>query len=141
MAANNKNQKSVDRIMHPIMGGKVGIRDLMTDEGLRGYIDFGPYDYITKQALAGVTPSSTILVLTLDTTSSDLYTLSGPELAVINTYTRYPNFVAIVTGSGQQFFDIFPIYTGIVGAFTEIKVQLHADGAGNNAESTVVQFS
>jgi len=141
MAANNKNQKAVDRLLYPIEGGKIAVRDLMTDEGLRNYIDFGPYDYITKQALSGLNPSSTILVLTLNTTSPDLYTLSGPELAVINTYTRYPNFVAIVTGSGQQFFDIFPIYTGIVGAFTEVKVQLHADGAGNNAEDTVVQFS
>ena len=54
MAANNKNQKSVDRILHPIMGGKVAIRDLMTDEGERGYIDFGEFDYITKKALDGL---------------------------------------------------------------------------------------
>lgn len=137
----SKNQKAVERILYPIEGGKIGIRDLMTDEGERTFIDFGDYDYITKKVLEGFNPSAQVLDLTLSTSEPDLYELSDIQIEVINTYTRYPNFVAITTGSGQQWFDIYPIYIGTVGAFTEIKVQLHSDGDGNNAEETFIQFS
>jgi len=50
------NQKAVDRILHPIEGGKIGMRDKMIDEGERTYIDFDEYDYITKKVLEGFNP-------------------------------------------------------------------------------------
>jgi hypothetical protein len=135
------NQKAVDRILHPIMGGKVAVRDIMELEGGRTYIDFGDDDLITKRALYGFNPSATVIDALVTTTDPDIYTFSPTELVILNTYTRYPNFVAIVMATGQQFFDIYPIYTGSVGAFTACVVQLHSDGAGNNAEDTTIQFS
>jgi len=56
MAGNNKNQKAVDRLLHPVVGSSIGVRDLMTDEGQRSFIDFGQFDYITKAALNGFNP-------------------------------------------------------------------------------------
>ena len=135
------NQKSAGRLLYPVEGGKIPVRDLMTDEGERAYIDFGTYDYITKNALAGFNPLPQVVDALVATTDPDVYTLSAPELAIINQYGRYPNFVAITTASGQQWFDIYPIYTGSVGAFTQVRVQLHSDGVGNNAENTFIQFS
>lgn len=137
----SKNQKSLGRLLYPIEGGKIPVRDIMTDEGERTYIDFGTYDYITKKALDGFTPVAQVLAITAVTTDNDQYALSAPQLAILNAYGRYPNFVAIVTASGQQFFDIYPTYTGTVGAFTACTVQLHSDGVGSNAEDTVIQFS
>lgn len=90
---------------------------------------------------ASVTPSSTVITKTRTTTDADTYTLTSGELLILNTYTRYPNFVAIVTSTGQQFFDIYPTYTGTVGSFTACVVQLHSDGAGLNADNTFIQFS
>jgi len=54
MAANNKNQKAVDRILHPIEGEDVSVRDLLYLEGGRTYIDFGLDNLITKRALQGL---------------------------------------------------------------------------------------
>jgi len=82
-----------------------------------------------------------VITKTRTISDADTYTLSAPELAILNSYTRYPNFVAITTGSGQQWFDIYPIYTGTVGAFLSCVVQLHSDGSGGNADETVIQFS
>lgn len=83
----------------------------------------------------------TVISKTLTISDPDTYTLTSDELIVLNTYTRYPNFVAIVTASGQQFNDIYPVYTGIVGAFTSCTVYLHSAGGGLNAEDTIIQFS
>ena len=44
------NQKAVDKLQHPIEGEKIIVRDLLTDEGERTYIEFGEFDYITKKA-------------------------------------------------------------------------------------------
>jgi len=135
------NQKSANRLLSPIEDVDLPVRDRMLDEKQRTWGDFDLYNYVTKQAILGFNPSFEVLDFEFDTTAPDLYTLSAPELAIINSYSRYPNFTAIVTASGQQFFDIYPIYTGSVGAFTSVKVQLHGDGAGHNVENTVVQFS
>jgi len=141
MAANNKNQKAVDRILHPIPGGKVAIRDLMTDEGMRSLIDFGQYDYITKEALAGFNPLPQVLDANIAPGAPDIYTLSAPEIAILNSYGRYPNFVAVITVTGAYAPDIVPSCLGIAGGFTSVTVQLHSDGMGNNIDDTIIQFS
>jgi hypothetical protein len=99
-----------------------------------------PQDIPDKQYVdAGV--GGAAISKTLTTSDPDTYTLSPAELVTLNLYTRYPNFVAIVTSTGQQFSDIFPIYTGTVGNFTDCVVELHSDGLGNNADNTIIQFS
>lgn len=57
------NQKAVDRLLHPIEGEKIAIRDLMTDEGERTLVDFGEFDYITKKALQGLATPDNIIQL------------------------------------------------------------------------------
>lgn len=76
---------------------------------------------------------------TAEVGDQDIYVLTAPEIDVINTYSRYPNFVALI--GGVQFNDIYPMYTGSVGSFTAIHVQLHSDGAGLNTDETFMQFS
>jgi len=93
------------------------------------------------QAWVSITPSADVITKTRTTSDADTYTLTSGELIILNTYTRYPNFVAIVTATGQQFFDIYPTYTGTVGSFTACVVQLHSDGSGLNADNTIIQFS
>ena len=136
----SKNQKSLGRLLYPVEGGKIPVRDLMTDEGQRSLIDFGTYDYITKYALEGYNPNTNPIVdMLISTSVPDVYTLSAPELSLINEYTRYPNFVALINGT--QWFDIVPTYVGSIGAITEVRVQLHSNGAGGNADETFIQFS
>ncbi len=87
------------------------------------------------------TVGGAVISKTRTTTDPDTYTLTSPELVILNAYTRYPNFVAIVTSTGQQFSDIYPTYTGTIGSFTACVVTLHSDGAGLNADNTYIQFS
>lgn len=101
---------------------------------------------VTKAMLVGYVPPSTIVTVpkTLTTSDPDIYTLTSDELDILNAYPRYPNFMSVVLASGQQFFDIYPIYSPAdagPGDWTGISVQLHSDGAGNNAEDTYIQFS
>lgn len=133
------NQKAVNRILHPIEGGKIGLRDFMTDEGERTYIDFDTYDYITKKALEGFNPALPIVTHLAEVGDDDVYTLTVDELATINTYTRYPNFVALINGT--PFPDIQPTYNGDLGSLTSVTVQLHSDGLGLNVAETFMQFS
>lgn len=78
--------------------------------------------------------------ITLDTTEPSSYTLTSPQLASVNAFgPRYPNFVALI--AGRQVSDIQPTYTGSPGSFTQIDIQLHDDGSGLNADTTLVQFS
>lgn len=135
----SQNQKSAGRLLYPIEGGKITVRDLMTDEGGRTYIDFGQYDYITKKALEGFNPSAAVIDALIPTTEPDVYTFSVGELVILNTYTRYPNFVALINGT--PFPDIQPTYVGGVGVFTACTVQLHSNGAGGNQDETYIQFS
>lgn len=81
-----------------------------------------------------VSGSSSPAVVISPPTGSYEYTLSPTELAAVNAFTRWPNFTAII--GGNQFFDVFPQYTGSVGNFTQIKVQLHSTN-----EQHLVQFS
>jgi hypothetical protein len=57
------NPKAVDKLQHPIEGEKIIVRDKMTDAGERTYIDFDEFDYITKKALRGLSPSDNIIKL------------------------------------------------------------------------------
>lgn len=141
MSANNKNQKAVDRLLYPVVGGKIGVRDFLEDEGMRSYIDFGQYDYITKEALNGFNPLPQVLDITLSAGGPDIYTLTAPELAIVNSYNRYPNFVAVIAATGEYAPDIVPLCLGIAGGFTSVSIRLHSDGAGNNPDDTIVQFS
>ena len=97
-------------------------------------------DLVTKDNLSEFAP----IVVThfAEIGDPDVYTLTVGELADVNTYGRYPNFVAIVVNAtGRQFFDIIPEYDGNPGAFTAVNVQLHGDGAGVNVDGTFIQFS
>ena len=76
---------------------------------------------------------------TIAAAQPDVYTLSVGELAAINTYSRYPNFVAII--GGTPFPDIQPTYNGTLGSLTSVTVQLHSDGSGDNVDTTTIQFS
>ena len=135
------NQKSANRIMHPVAGGKLQVRDLMEDEGQRTYVDFGQYDYITKKALDGYNPLPQVVDVYIAQGLTDVYTLSAPELAIINSYGRYPNFIALMADSGTYVNDIQPTCLGIAGGFTSITVQLHGDGLGVNVDNTIIQFN
>jgi len=66
------NQKSAGRLLYPVEGGKIPVRDLMTDEKERSYVDFGQYDYITKNALAGFNPSPVPITYEIQYTGSSL---------------------------------------------------------------------
>ena len=90
---------------------------------------------------AGLVAKNTFPVVTqtIAAAQPDVYTLSVGELAAINTYSRYPNFVATI--GGTPFPDIQPTYNGTLGALTSVTVQLHSDGGGLNVDDTIVQFS
>lgn len=86
-----------------------------------------------------VSGSATPYTFTLDTTKPDVYTLDNNQLNNVNALgAKYPPFTAIV--NGRPFDDIWPTYTGNPGAFTAVTINLHPDGSGNNAESTIIQF-
>jgi hypothetical protein len=114
---------------------------LLIKEAASPEIKFRVYYSGNWQGWISIVPGGDIISKTLTTSDPDTYTLSPAELIILNRYSRYPNFVAITTVSGLQWFDIIPRYTGNVGNFTACVVQLHSDGAGNNAENTVIQFS
>lgn len=84
-------------------------------------------------------PLQPVITFTLDTTKSAPYTLTSPQLASVNAFGRYPNFIALIGGTVSP--DIQPTYTGAVGAFSAITIALHDNGSGMNADTTVVQFS
>lgn len=78
--------------------------------------------------------TTTGIYVTISTGAGGEYTLDSGELAIVNSIGRIPNFVALV--GGQQFFDVYPIYTGSAGEYTEIRVVLHGD-----SEDHLLQFS
>lgn len=135
----SQNQKSAGRLLYPIEGGKLPARDIITLEGNRDLIDFDDDDLINKRALKSYNPAAAVLDVLVEVGDPDIYTLSAGDLLILNTYARYPNFVAIINGT--QFNDIVPTYVGAIGDFTACTVPLHSDGAGNNAEETLIQFS
>jgi hypothetical protein len=114
---------------------------LLIKEGANAAIKFRLYYSGTWFPWMDIGIGGAVISKTLTTSNPDTYTLSPAELVTLNLYARYPNFVAIVTSTGQQFSDIFPIYTGTVGNFTACVVQLHSDGSGSNADNTTIQFS
>ena len=135
------NQKSANRLLNPIEDTDIPVRDRMLDEKHRSWVDFDPYNYITKYALSGYNPMPQVLDVYIAQGSPDVYTLSAPELAIINSYGRYPNFVALMADTGTYVNDIQPTCLGIAGGFTSITVQLHGDGLGVNNDNTIIQFS
>jgi len=135
----NGNQKSANRLLNPIEDTDIPVRDRMVDEKHRSWVDFDPYNYITKYALGGFNPLPQVLDVNVAPGLPDVYTLSAPEIAILNAYGRYPNFVAVIAGT--VFYDIIPTYTGLVGGFTSVTVQLHSDGGGLNVDDTIIQFS
>lgn len=135
---------AVNEIAAKNKGVDVSIADILAYKEFLDYIDFTDDDQIPNlravKSIAGLAGGAPVQI-NLDTTKPSLYTLTSGELAAVNLLTRIPNFVA-VTVSGQQWSDIYPIYTphNTPGAYTQIQIVLH-DGGGTNAEDTVVQFS
>lgn len=96
-------------------------------------------DLVTVDNLYQLTGA--VVVKTLSAGGPDIYTLTAPELAIVNSYNRFPNFVAVITATGEYAPDIVPSCLGIAGGFTSVSIRLHSDGAGNNPDDTIVQFS
>lgn len=111
--------------------GRISTNSLMGYSDDRDIADLDGKDFVSKDMVVAAVAAS--VQITTGTGSYE-YTLSSPERTLVNALGKWPNFVALV--GGQQFYDVYPQYTGTPGSFTQIKVQLHSD-----SEVHVLQFS
>lgn len=131
-----QHQIAVNEIVSKDKGSDIGVRDIAIYLQTLALIDFADDDQIPNlravRELVGTLGASAVSITT--PTGSYSYSLSPTELSAVNAIGRIPNFVGLV--SGQQFYDIYPQYTGSAGAYTAITVQLH-----NDTDVHLVQFS
>jgi hypothetical protein len=133
-------QIAVNNIVSGLTGAVVSIRDIFRYEGSLTLIDFTSDDDIPNlRAVKALIGSSTIVNESINAGGSSTYPVNSIDLAVINGFGRYPNFVAVVAGAITP--DIQPTFSGVPGSFSAISIGLHNDGTGVNPDDTEVQFS